>query len=206
MSAREKGKRPTFLEQAGGLSGLFQSSLPPVLLVLIHPWGIYPAIGCAVGVCVAVALLRAIRRQSLRPAVGGLIGVAISTAVAARTGEARDFFLPSLWLYAIAFVLLTASILLRWPLVGVICSLMRGAAMRWRADRPSRSGYAVATAFVAAVFAARFVVQHWFYVRDDMGWLTFSKIAMNYPLWALALLVVFWAVRRSDRRLSYCTR
>jgi hypothetical protein len=44
------------------------------------------------------------------------------------------------------------------------------------------------------------------YVRDEVGWLTFTKIAMNYPLWAAALLVVVWAARRSETRLAYCDR
>lgn len=206
MSARDGERRPTFLEQAGGLPGLIQSSLPPTVLVLIHPWGIYPAVACAVGVCGVVAVLRASRRQSLRPALGGLIGVAISGAVAARTGAARDFFLPSLWFYAIGLVLLTVSILVRRPLVGVVWSLMRGTGMQWRKDEGSHIAYAIATAAVAMVFAARLVVQYRFYVRDEVGWLTVSKIAMNYPLWAVALLVVAWAVRRSERRLSYCPR
>jgi hypothetical protein len=31
-----------------------------------------------------------------------------------------------------------------------------------------------------------------------------AKITMNYPLWAIVLLVVVWATRRSDHRLAYC--
>jgi hypothetical protein len=45
-------------------------------------------------------------------------------------------------------------------------------------------------------------VQQWLYNEDSTGWLAFAKIVMGYPLLALALLVVLWAVRRSDKRLK----
>ncbi len=39
------------------------------------------------------------------------------------------------------------------------------------------------------------------YGADATGWLAFARIAMGTPLLALALLVAFWAFRRSTRRL-----
>jgi hypothetical protein len=62
----------------------------------------------------------------------------------------------------------------------------------------------VATAVLAAVFAARFVVLQRLYEHNEVGWLAVSKIAMNYPLWAAALVVAVWAVRHADHRLGYC--
>jgi hypothetical protein len=53
-------------------------------------------------------------------------------------------------------------------------------------------------------FATRFAVQQWLYVHNEVGWMAVAKIAMNYPLWAIALLVVVWAARRSGTRLAYC--
>lgn len=195
----------TFWERTGGLTGLFQSSVPPVVLVLANSWwGLYPAVAAAIGAGVLILLVRAARRQTLRPAFGGFVGVAVSGFLAARSGEARDFFLADIWWYGVACLVLVVSILVRRPLVGVLWSAMRGADTWWRHDRPSLRRYDVATAVLAAVFAARFLVLHELYQRDEVGWLTVSKIAMNYPLWAAALLVIVWAVRRADHRLGYC--
>jgi hypothetical protein len=197
--------RHTLWERTGGLAGLIQSSLPPTVLVLANSlWGLHTAIACAVGVAVLVLAVRLARRQQLRPAIGGFVGVAVSGFLAARSGEARDFFLADIWWYAVASLVLTASILVRRPLVGVLWSAMRGVDGDWRHDPGSRRAYTIATAVVAAVFAARFGVQQWLYVRDEVGWMTVAKISMNYPLWAAALLVVAWAARRSDARLAYC--
>ena len=192
-------------ERTGGLTGLIQSSLPPTVLVLANSWwGLYPAIAAAVGAGLLVTLVRAARRQSLRPAFGGFVGVAVSGFLAARSGEARDFFLADIWWYAVAGVVLAVSILLRRPLVGVLWSATQGAGLWWRHDRPSLRRYDLATAVLAAVFAARFLVLQRLYEHNEVGWLTVADIAMNYPLWAVALVVIVWAVRGADHRLGYC--
>jgi hypothetical protein len=195
----------TLWERTGGLTGLIQSSLPPSTLVLANSlWGMGPAIATALGVAVLVTGVRLARRQPIRPAVGGFVGVAVSGFIASRTGEARDFFLADIWWYLTACVALTVSIVLRRPLVGVVWNALRGVGGGWRHDQGSRRAYSAATGVLAAVFAARFAVQRWLYVHDEVGWMAVAKITMNYPLWAVALLVVVWAARRSDTRLAYC--
>jgi hypothetical protein len=203
---RDRPAETTLWERTGGVPGLFQSSLPATVLVIANSlWGVYPAIAAAVGAGVLVTLMRAVRRQSLRPAFGGFVGVAISGFLAARSGEARDFFLADIWWYFVAFIVLVVSILLRRPLVGVLWSATQGVGLWWRHDRPSLRRYDIATAVLAAVFAARFVVLQRLYEHNEVGWLTVSKIAMNYPLWAAALVVIVWAVRGADHRLGYCS-
>lgn len=204
---RERPPETTLWERTGGVPGLIQSSLPPTVLVIANSWwGVYPAIAAAVGAGVLVTLVRAVRRQSLRPAFGGFVGVAVAGFFAARSGEARDFFLADIWWYFAASIVLIVSILLRRPLVGVIWSAVQGVDMWWRHDRPSLRRYDLATAVLAVVFAVRFVVLRTLYEHNEVGWLTVSKIAMNYPLWAIALVVVVWAVRRADNRIGYCHR
>lgn len=203
---RPTSRTSTLWERTGGLPGLIQSSLPPVVLVLANTWwGLYPAIAAAVGIAALVTAVRAMRRQSLRPAFGGFVGVAVSGFLAGRSGEARDFFLADIWWYGAAAVLLTVSILLRRPLVGVLWSAGQGVGLWWRRDRSSLHRYDIATAVVAVVFATRFLVQQRLYVHNEVGWMTVTKTALNYPLWAVALLAVVWAVRNADRRLGYCT-
>jgi hypothetical protein len=75
-----------------------------------------------------------------------------------------------------------------------------GADATWRTDRVTLRAFDVATIVFATVFAARFVVQEWLYDAGATGWLAFARIAMGYPLLALALLVTFWAVRRAKGR------
>ena len=92
------------------------------------------------------------------------------------------------------------SILIRWPLVGVIWSTLNGHGQGWRKDKKSRTAYDIATLTFVAVFAARYVVQKWLYDEDATGWLAFARLAMGYPLFAVALGVTVWAVRRAQVR------
>nr|WP_246382077.1 DUF3159 domain-containing protein [Prauserella isguenensis] len=197
-------RAPTMLEQMGGVSGLIYSGIPVVVFVLANAvFGLMPAIWIALGGAVAITVLRIVRKEPVQPAISGFLGVAIAAFIAYRTGEAKGFFLFGIWTSAVYFGVLALSVLVRWPLAGVVWNALNGTGMDWRQDKPSRRGYDVATLALAAVFAARFVVQQWLYDEDHTGWLAFAKIAMGYPLYGLALLVVVWAVRRSDRRLKH---
>ncbi|MFJ2738780.1 DUF3159 domain-containing protein [Streptomyces sp. NPDC087440] len=194
-------QRPTLWEETGGPVGLLHSSLPSVSFVLVNSaFGLWPGIFAAIGTVLAFTVLRAVRRQPLKPALAGSVGVAISSYFASRSGEARDFFVVDIWLSLTVFVVLVISLVVRRPLAGVLWTAVNRGSRAWLRDRPSRFGYDVATVVLALVFGSRFAVQFWLYDRDLAGWLAFAKIAMNYPLWAVALAVWAWAARRAGRR------
>jgi hypothetical protein len=196
-------REPTLLEQMGGVSGLLYSSLPIVVFVLANAlFGLQVGIWSAVGCAVLITVLRVVRKEPLQPAISGFFGVAIAAFLAYRTGSAKGFFLFGIWASLVYCGALLLSVVVRRPLAGVVWNLLNGTGQAWRKDKYSRFGYDVATLSLAAVFAARFVVQRWLYDEDYTGWLAFAKIAMGYPLYGLALLVVVWAVRRSDRRMQ----
>jgi hypothetical protein len=199
----EDEPQPTLLEQMGGVSGLIYSSLPVIVFVLANSFfGLTAAIWTSVGSAVAITVLRLVRKEPLQPAISGFFGVAIAAFIAYRTGSAKGFFLFGIYASLIYCGIFVLSVVVRWPIAGVVWNLLNGTGQAWRRDKPSRYGYDVATLAMAAIFAARFVVQRWLYQEDYTGWLAFAKIAMGYPLYALGLLVVVWAVRRSDKRLK----
>ena len=194
---------PTALEQMGGISGLIYSSVPVLVFVLVNSFfGLQAAIWAALGGAVAITVLRLVRKEPLQPAISGFFGVAIAAFIAYRTGSAKGFFLFGIWASLVYCGIFLVSVLVRWPLAGVIWNYINGSGTAWHRDKPSRFDYDVATLTLAAVFGARFVVQRWLYNENYTGWLAFAKIAMGWPLYALALLVVVWAVRRSDKRLK----
>ncbi|HWD04845.1 MAG TPA: DUF3159 domain-containing protein [Amycolatopsis sp.] len=187
----------------GGLSGLVYSALPVVVFVLVNAFGgLTAAIWASVGSAVVITIVRLVRKEPLQPAISGFFGVAIAAFIAFRTGSAKGYFLFGIWASLAYCAVFVISILVRWPIAGVVWSALNGSGQAWRKDKPSRYGYDIATLALAVIFAARFVVQRWLYDSDYTGWLAFAKIAMGYPLYALGLLVVVWAVRRSDKRLK----
>jgi uncharacterized protein DUF3159 len=192
----------TLLQEMGGISGLIYSSVPVLVFVLVNSiFSLQPAIWSAVGSALLITVIRIVRKQPLQPAISGFFGVAIAAFIAYRTGSAKGFFLFGIWASLVYGCVFTLSVLIRWPLVGVIWGLLNGHGQRWRADRKAMIAYDLATLAWAAVFAARFIVQRWLYDEDQTGWLAFARIAMGYPLTALALVVTIWAVRRAGHRV-----
>lgn len=201
-TADEEKPAPTLLEQMGGLSGLVYSSVPVLVFVAVFlpTQSLVAAIWAAVGSAVAILVWRIVRKEPVQPAISGLFGVAVAAFIAYRTGSARGYFLFGIWTslaYGGAFLL---SVLARWPLAGVVWSTLNGTGMGWRADKLGRRYYDVATVVWVLVFGARFVVQNWLYSTNQVGWLAFARIAMGWPLTAVAALVTVWAVRKADLR------
>lgn len=194
-------RMPTLWEQMGGLVGFISASIPVAVFVIVN-WAtsMWPAIWSAVGVAVAIAIWRVLRKEQLMPAISGIFGVAIAAFIAYRVGEAKGFFLYGIWVSMVLGGLFLVSLVVRWPLVGVIWSGLNSHGLGWHADPKSRRDYDLATLAWALVFAARVVVQQWLYNVDETTLLGVARIAMGYPLTALALLVTVWAVRRVDRR------
>jgi hypothetical protein len=199
----EPEPRRTLLEEMGGVSGLIYSSVPVLVFVLINSiFSLQPAIWSAVGSALLITLVRIVRKQPLQPAISGFFGVAVAAFIAYRTGSAKGFFLFGIWASLIYGSLFTLSIVVRWPLIGVIWSSLNGHGMGWRSDRKAMIAYDVATLSWALVFFARFVVQQWLYVQNQTGWLAFARIAMGYPLTAAAAAVTVWAVTRAGHRVK----
>jgi hypothetical protein len=198
----EPERQQTLLEQMGGVAGLVYSSVPVLVFVGVYipSRSLSAAIWSSVGSAVAILVWRLIRREPVQPAISGIIGVAVAAFIAYRTGSARGYFLFGIWtslVYGGAFLL---SVVVRWPLAGVVWSVLNGTGMGWRADKLGRRYYDVATFVWVVVFGGRFVVQEWLYQANYVGWLAFARIAMGWPLTAIAALVTVWAVRKADQR------
>lgn len=199
----EKAEEPTLLEQMGGISGLIYSSVPVVIFVLLNTlFALSVAIWGALGSAALITAVRVVRKEPLQPAISGFFGVGIAAFIAYRTGEAKGFFLFGIWASLIYGSVFLVSMLARYPLVGVIWSFLNGHGMAWRADRKAMTAYQLATLTWVVVFAARYVVQNWLYDQDQTGWLAFARLAMGYPLTAIALVVTVWAVTRAGHRVK----
>jgi hypothetical protein len=191
-------RSPTLLEQLGGVGGLVSSAVPAVVFVVVNPLaGLQPAIWASLGVAIAVGVWRLARHEPLQPAMSGILGVALCAFIAYRTGEARGFFLYGIWYSLIAGLVLTLSVVVRRPLVGVLWSVLNGSGFGWRTNRRARIGFDVATAVWAAFLLARFAVQHYLYDVQQTDLLGVARLAMGLPLTAVAALVTLWAIRRA---------
>ena len=63
----------------------------------------------------------------------------------------------------------------------------------------------IATLTWVLVFAARFVVQRVLYETDHTGWLVVARIAMGWPLTAVAAVMTYLAIRAAQRAVEAAT-
>ncbi len=197
---RAEREFPTLMEQMGGVQGIVASTIPVVVFVLANLlFTLQIAVIAALGAGVAIAVWRIVRRQPLQPAVSGLLGVGIAAFIAYRTGEARGFYLPGLIYSAVFGVAFLVSVIVRWPLAGVIWHGINGDGQGWRHNPALLRAYTWASLLWAAVFAARLVLQGFLYFNNQETWLGIARLLMGYPLVGVALLGTIWAVRRANR-------
>jgi hypothetical protein len=117
--------RHLVLDQLGGWRGMVDASLPTIAFIVANGiGGLTVGIWAAVVSAVLVFLLRLVRRESIQQAISGLFAVAVAVVIAARTGEARDFFVLGIVRNAAIGVVVLASPLVRWPLVGVVAEFL----------------------------------------------------------------------------------
>ena len=190
------------LDQMGGLSGLIYSALPVAVLVPVSTaFGLLPAIGAALGVALAILVWRLIRHDSVQPALAGFFGVGVSALIAWFVGASKGYFLLGIWTSLIWAAVFAVSVLIRRPIVGYIWSWVNGHDRAWRKTRRAVLVFDLATLTWVAVFGARFLVQHHLYDADKTGWLGVTRIAMGWPLTAIAALVTYLAIRAAQRAI-----
>jgi intracellular septation protein A len=189
---------PLLVESIGGWRGLVDSGLPVVVFVAVNAAaGLTAAVWAAVAAGMVLFALRLARRESVQQAVSGFLGVAVAAFIAARTGEAKGFFLLGIWASFLYAGLFLVSVLARWPVVGVIWEYVDGAGdQAWRKDKQLMRVYTWCTLVWVGVFLARGLVQRYLYQEDQTGWLAVARLGMGYPLTIAALTVSVLAVRR----------
>ena len=131
--------------------------------------------------------------------MSGFIGVGICALIAWLVGAAKGYFLLGIWMSLVWAAVFGLSILIRRPVVGYIWSWVNGHGYRWRTVRRAVVAFDIATLTWVAVFGARFLVQHHLYDADQTGWLAAARIAMGWPLTAVAALVTYFAIKAAQR-------
>jgi hypothetical protein len=117
--------RHLVLDQLGGWRGMVDATLPTVAFIVANSLGgLRTGIWSALGVALLIFVLRLVRRESVQQAVSGLFAVGIAVAIAAASGQARDFFVLGIVRNAAIGIVLLGSIAFRRPLVGVVAEFL----------------------------------------------------------------------------------
>jgi hypothetical protein len=198
--AKPKTTDKDFFHALGGWGALLDIGLPWIAFLIVYGasdndlrLALIVAIACAA----AVAVLRLLRKQPLRNVLGGFVGVLISAWVANRSGNAEDVYLPGLLTNVGYGLLYLITVLIRWPLFGVLYGVITQTGTGWRRDPAMYRGFNRATLVFVGLFALRLIVQVPLYLTGSLNALGIAKVGMGLPLYALALWLAYAVLRNS---------
>ncbi|KWX68075.1 DUF3159 domain-containing protein [Mycobacterium sp. NAZ190054] len=190
------------LARAGGIRGLVYTALPVTVFAALNAVaGLMPALIAAVAAGAGVLTWQLVRRESTRPALFGFAGIAAGAGFALVTGQAKDFYLPGIWMYLALALVFTGSVVVGRPLIGVVWAWMTGRDDTWRRTRRVRRAFDLVTLMMAAVSATRFAVQFHLYDTDQEGMLAVARIAMGWRIFLVTSTLIYLAVRTAMRTL-----
>lgn len=100
----------------------------------------------AVGAVAVFAVVRVWADRKYWSATIGLFLVGVSAFLAGNTGQAVDFYFADVVTAVAVPAVLLVSMLVRWPVVGLVVGAARGERLGWRRDRVRRRRYQKCTA------------------------------------------------------------
>ena len=184
----------------GGWRASTDATLPPVAFVV--GWLVTGrSVGWGAATALVVSLLlagyRLARGSRPRAVVLGLLGVAVAAAIALHTGHAADFFLVQLATNAASALAWTLSIVVRWPLLGVVVGAVLRQRGHWRRDPQLLRAYGIASWVWVAQYVVRVGIFGVLYAADAVVALGVARVLLSWPLVAVCVGVSTWVLRRS---------
>ncbi len=194
----EEVVRSQLAKALGGKRGMLEGAVPTVgfTVTYLPTHQLRLALTVGVGLAVVLLVVRIAQRQPVQFVVNSLVGIGIAAVFAARSGKAEDVFLPGIIYNAAYAVVLTVSILVRWPLMGMIIGSVTGDLTSWRTDPRVVRLCSKLTWLLVLPCAVRVAVQYPLYLAGEVGWLGVSKLALGWPLQVGALAAMVYLLAR----------
>jgi len=192
--------RESLAQILGGRRGALDASVPPAGFVvgwLVAGQSVAWGAGAAIAVAVGLGVYRVVRGGKVRALVVSLAAVVAAALIALHTGRAQDFFLLQLMSNVASALLWAASIVVRWPLLGVIVGLLLGQKTRWRRDAVLLKAYSRASWVWVLQYVLRVVVYGLLWWAGQVIALGVARTVLSWPLVALTVAVSGWVLYRA---------
>lgn len=202
VASKETPGAHPLMKAMGGALGITETIVPGLVFLIVYSSTGFPqgmpwlALWLSVAVAAGFTLWRLIRRQAVTQAIAGLISVGASAALAVWSNRPENNFLIGIFTnagYGVAFLI---SVLVGWPLVGVVVGFARQEGTAWRAIRHQRRVYMGVTMMWVGMFALRLIVEVPLFLSGDVAALAATKLALGLPLY-VPVLALSWLIIRS---------
>lgn len=195
---------PSLTDVLGGRGGAVDATVP--VAAFVAGWGLADVLGwagpvawgggAAVLAATGIAAVRLRAGTPPRAVLFGLLGVALAAVVALSTGRAADFFLVRILSNAVSALAWAVSIVVRWPLLGLVVGTALGQRTRWRRDPDLLRGYQRASWAWVAQYVVRLAVFLPLYHADAVVALGVAQTVLTWPLVAVCI-ALSWPLVRS---------
>jgi hypothetical protein len=191
--------RSKLAEALGGRRGIVESAVPTIAFTLLYvtTHDLRLALTVSIAITVGLLIVRVMQRSSVQFVVNALFGIGIAAVFAARSGEARDVFLPGILYNAGYAALFVFSIVVRWPIVGFMIGGITGEPTAWHRDPALVKLCSRLTWLFAAPCIIRVLVQYPLWVGDHVALLGTAKIFLGWPLQIAAFAAMVWLLSRN---------
>jgi hypothetical protein len=186
-------ERESLGDVLGGRQGALDASIPPLAFVvgrLAADQSIGVGAASALVASVLVGVFRLVRGSKVTALVVSVAGVAAAALIAVHTGRAADFFLIRLMSNGASALLWAASIVIRWPLLGVVAGFVIGQKTRWRKDPGLLKAYGRASwVWVLLQYTLRVLVWGVLWWAGEVVALGVVTVVLSWPLVAATIAV-----------------
>lgn len=211
----EAAVRTQLARAMGGRRGMAEAAVPTLAFTVTFLVGgqLAPALVISVATAVVLLAVRLVQRSTVQFVLNSLVGIAIGAFFAWRSarqgGDAADtalaYFLPGILYNAAYAVLISFSILVRWPVVGFMVGSVSGDATAWHADRQVVRLCGNLSWMLVAPCLVRVAVELPLYLAGKgagdasamIAALGVAKIGLGWPLQVAALAGMVWLLARN---------
>ncbi|MGH3357250.1 MAG: DUF3159 domain-containing protein [Nocardioidaceae bacterium] len=205
----------------GGVRGMLEAAVPTILFTLVFLTMRDLRLALIVSIAAAVVLLvvRLAQRSTVQFVINAMFGIGIGAFFAYRSaqggGDAGDqalaYFLPGILYNAGYSVLLIASIVVGWPVVGFLVGSVTGDPTAWHHDRQIVRLCRNLTWLLVLPCLVRVATQAPMYLARSegmadkevmVGLLGTAKIVLGWPLQVAALLAMVYLLGRDRTPVS----
>lgn len=203
LGIRVEGERAFFdaqslLTSLGGWTGIIESAVPPTAFLVIY--SVWQNTVWAVSVSAALAVIsivkQLVQRKPISQAIAGAALTALSAWLALKApGGAKDYYIPG-FITNIAYgSVLLLSIVLRWPIIGLIIGFFKGWGVSWRKNRALLTRFDLITGMWVGLFGLRLAIELPLFFANNVAALGLAKLILGTPTYALCIWFTWLASR-----------
>ena len=188
----------SLLESVGGLQGLIETTLPSFLYVVTFAFSrsVFISVSVVAIAVMALTVRHIVKKRPLTQLIGSLLGIGLAIYLTLRPGaQAGDFYLKDFWINGAYGSALLLSVIVRWPIIGVLVGFLAGQGLTWRKDRRKVRFFDLVTLLWVGLFAVRLAVELPLYLLGDIVTLGFIKLVLGLPFY-LTMVWVSWRLLR----------